>query len=173
MTQWTIEKIESYCRDLSAKMEDSFDCPVKINGRLTATLGRVCYIHHYADNSDEYTKLELSRQYLETATDECIENVIKHEFCHYLSMKRTGVSHGHDDYFKLLCKQVGCTCDGTSTKVDRLEGVRDEDLYKYGLYCPTCNKLLKGYQRKVKAVQHPEWYKCSICGNDHLYVGEF
>ena len=38
---WTVEDIKARCEELSSMVGDTFDCPVRINGRLTRTLGRV------------------------------------------------------------------------------------------------------------------------------------
>lgn len=41
---WSIKLIQEKCEELSKKMGDYFDCPISINGRLTRTLGRLCFL---------------------------------------------------------------------------------------------------------------------------------
>ena len=74
---WTVEDIKARCEELSNMVGDTFDCPVRINGRLTRTLGRVDSIKR---NGRWYNEmLQISKQLIETSTDESIKSVIDHE----------------------------------------------------------------------------------------------
>ena len=101
---FSVEDIKKELNKLSAIVDDEFNIPVGINGRLTRTLGRV-----HIERSDGVwypVRMEFSRQFLESSTDASIISVIQHEWCHYYVAKSTGESHGHDNVFKNMCARV-------------------------------------------------------------------
>lgn len=148
------------CQRLSNMMGDTFDCPVKINGRLTRTLGRVCY------NEDSYEVLEISKQLLETSSENSIKSIIAHEWCHYYTFKITGERHGHDDFFKQICAQVGCTANGTKTSVERI--VSEDSIYRYRVYCEHCDEFIADYSRMNKTLRNLDTCTCARCGHGNL-----
>ena len=149
---------------LSNMVGDEFDIPVRINGRLTRTLGRV--IAHKRGNVCTNDSMEFSRQFLETSTEESIKKVIAHEWAHYYLTKTTGENHGHDAEFKRVCKMIGCEADQTETTVERT--VSEESLYKYIVYCPNCG-IVGAYNRMCKTLQYLDECHCSKCGSDKLH----
>lgn len=161
---WTIEDIEVECKRLSEMVDDTFDCPIRINGRLTRTLGRVMLTRReglwYVD------AMEISKQLLETSTEESIKSVIDHEWCHYFVTKTTYENHGHDKEFKAVCAKVGCDNDGVSTAVNRT--VSESSIYKYQVYCETCDEFIAGYSRMNKTLKDLEHCTCKRCGTSKL-----
>lgn len=157
---WTIQEIESYMRELAASIDLVFDTPVKINGRLTRTLGRVIAVPAAFD-SYEPEKIEFSKQFLETSTDESVRQTILHEFAHWAVLIETGEAHGHDAVFKAMCRKIGCSADRPQTKVERT--VSDDKLFKYIVKCDECGNEVH-YNRAGKVVKHPDWYGCGKCG---------
>lgn len=158
---WTVEEIKSYMQELAASVGLEFYTPVKINGRLTKTLGRVIaipYFNHYGPEC-----VEFSKQFLETSTDESIKQVIQHEFCHWAVLVETGKVHHHDATFKAMCRKIGCSADQPVTKVERT--VSDDKLFKYIVRCKDCGNELH-YNRAGKVVKHPDWYGCGKCSGD-------
>ena len=138
--------------------------PVKINGRLTATLGRVRWMHENAKITP--IDIEFSKLMIETASDFTIRETILHEAAHLIVIERTGVDHGHDAYFKSVCAELGTGADGCHASIETTRSIG----YKYSLVCPRCG-VIGGYSRKCKTVEHPEWYKCK-CGNTNLRIVE-
>lgn len=138
--------------------------PVKINGRLTATLGRVRWLREGATITP--VDIEFSRLMIETASDETIRGTILHEAAHLIAIERSGVDHGHDSYFKSICAELGTTNDGCYAPMAQTRSIR----YKYSLVCPHCG-VIGGYSRKCRTVEHPEWYSCK-CGNTNLRIIE-
>lgn len=156
---WTVQKIEEYCKELGRKVGLEFDCPVKINGRLTKTLGRVI--------SEPYpfglkpVSLEISKKLINYATDEDIRTVIKHEFCHWAVCVETQESHDHDKVFKAMCRKVGCAGNTPCVKINY---IADEDkIHKYVVKCKDCDNTLY-FSRAGKVVKHLEEYMCGKCG---------
>lgn len=106
---WTVERITELCVEYCDRCNIKFNSPVVINGRLTRTLGRCFYEGH--GSAWNPVKIEISRQLLETATDESIEAVIAHECAHYVSCAITHENHGHDSTFRFYCEKIGTTND--------------------------------------------------------------
>ena len=156
---WNTTAIKNYCRQLAYKLDVEFDCPIKINGRLTRTYGKTVSINtRYGWQPD---RIEISRKILETATDEAIMDIIAHEFVHWYLVKTTHELHGHDGLFQEVCKKIGCGLDGPTAAVERL--VEDSDIYKYEVYCPN-HGIVAQYYRAGKIVKNIERYRCGECG---------
>ena len=159
---WTVKDIENECKRISAKVGDNFDLPIRVNGRLTRTLGRVTSRRL---NDVWYPEvMEISKQLLETATEESIKSVIAHEWCHYYVTKDTGEDHGHDRVFKAMCARIGCDNDGTKTKVERTVEVHS----KYEVFCGTCNEVIANYARMSKNLQRLNECTCKRCNTSNL-----
>lgn len=71
---WTLQEIKQYMNELAASIDLVFDTPIKINGRLTYTLGRVI-AEPAAFDSYKPEVIEFSRRFLETSTDESVRQV--------------------------------------------------------------------------------------------------
>lgn len=139
--------------------------PVKINGRLTATLGRVRWLRENGNITP--IDIEFSKLMVETASDETIKETILHEAAHLIAIERSGVDHGHDSYFKSICAELGTTNDGCYASIEAVKSIK----YKYNLVCPKCG-IIGGYSRMCKAVKHPELYRCKCgCGNLKIIEG--
>lgn len=117
---------------------------VKINSRLTRTLGRVLY------TKGSQPRMEFSKLYLENSTDECVYQTILHECAHYIAWARTGSRHGHDLFFKQICAEIGCKEDKTTSHVEALRS--DTELYRYTIYCPNCG-CIGGQQRWSRSLE--------------------
>ena len=156
---WTTEKITELCVEYCKKASVNFSAPVEINGRLTRTLGRCSMTKTI--NGWRATKIEISRQLLETATDECIEAVIGHECAHYVTTELTRKEHGHDYVFKYYCKMMGVDNDKMACNIDLKE--KPEKIFKYTIYCSKCGKLVDRKSRACKITKFPEYYISSCC----------
>jgi len=165
---YTIERIQEEIEQVCEKAEVPLIVPIVINGRLMRVLGRVCYVY---DHYDEIvpTKIEFSKQFLETTTDEDVREVILHETAHYIVAMRTGEKHGHDDLFRSICKEIGTSFNKCEAG-DLHRTVSDDKLYKYTIYCPNCKKIVGGKHRKCRVINEIEYYACNECKQHDLQV---
>ena len=165
---WTEQKITDRCKEVCARAGHDFTIPVKINSRLRSTLGRCRYKW---DNPVKKTiiptVIEFSKQFLETSTDESIDEVIKHECCHYLVAIETKQRHMHDACFKAMCKRVGTTNDRPHYE-ELKRTVDPSNIYKYTVCCEN-GDYETHYQRRGKVISNIDFYSCPICGG-HLKV---
>lgn len=166
---WTIQEIEQYMNELATSVDLVFDTPIKINGRLTRTLGRVIAVPA-AFGSYEPEKIEFSRQFLETSTDESAQQIIMHEFAHWAVLVETGQPHGHDAIFKAMCGKIGCQADRPQMHVERI--VSDDKIFKYTVKCKDCNNEMH-YNRAGKVVKQSWAYKCGNCGGELEVIKNF
>lgn len=157
---YTTQQITEKYKELAFSLGEVFDTPVIINGRLTRTLGRV--ISDVRNGKIFPRCIEISRQLLETATKESIDEVLIHEFCHWYLAATTHVDHGHDATFKALCQKLGGGDGKTATHVDRL--VDNSKLFKYQCFCAGCGKEVAQYSRASFAVKNPSLCATNCCG---------
>ena len=163
---WTIERIKNLCIEYCGRADVEFDAPVKINNRLTRTLGRCKYINE--NNKWKPVQIEISGHLLKTATDSSIEAVIAHECAHYVTCAKTHKNHGHDEVFRFYCQKIGAKND--SSNYDTLELTTDnETAYKYTIYCSCCGKFIGGRSKACKTTRQP-WLYVSHCCNAEIRV---
>ena len=71
-------------------------------------------------------------------------DTIRHEYAHAAAILMDGKNHGHDDYWKRICRRVGCDperCakyDGELKQAVEASGRKRE--YKYRMSCPVCGR---------------------------------
>lgn len=147
------------CKEICESVGYNFNIPVKINKRLTRTLGRVLFL--LQGNYTIPQSMEFSYKLLETGESETIEEVIKHECAHYLVHVETHKNHGHDKVFKEMCARINCSFDTTSTHV----AAYTDNTYKYIVTCNSCKKIVGKYYRAGKIVKYPSNYRCKCGGS--------
>lgn len=163
---YDLNRVQKEFNEICQNAGTPCDVPIRLNGRLIRTLGRV---HHELDKTSGIwysTSVEFSKQLLETSTDNSIREVLLHEAAHYIVTARTGETHGHDAKFKAVCAEIGTHNDGISTVVERTVKVHS----KYEIFCPTCNKTIGEYSRMCKTIKYIELCTCKNCKCGNLKV---
>ena len=109
---WTIDRVIDELNKLAeADGLGRIDVPIIVNSRLSTTLGRVKYMR--VGGAYMAKSIEFSKALLDSATDNDIINVIKHEYVHYYLVETTNENHKHDALFKRKCMEIGCTHNKT------------------------------------------------------------
>ena len=145
-------KIETVVDSILSAKNIKVDFPIIVNNRLSRTLARVVYVNNKVDRL-EYNKM-LARS---TSNEAEVIDIIKHECAHIIAFKRTGERQGHNEYFRKVCKEIGC---------GNLESaVQTNFRYKYEFICPTCNRVVYQSERKSKVFKGiiRGDYRCSRC----------
>ena len=161
---WTIEKIERECKRIAESQNEVLNIPVKINGRLTSTLGRVKY--EYQDNIPIPTIIEFSKSFIEKSDDATILSVIQHEMAHWLITVKTAENHGHDKFFKSMCAKLGCNNDGCHINTENTRNTL-ETRYKYVIICKNCGPI-GGKTRMCPTLRHINECWCKKCNSREL-----
>lgn len=170
MTKWTEEELTKRCSDVCAIVGIKLTVPVKINSRLSSTLGRVKYewVNPYKETVRPII-IEFSKSFLENGSEESIDAVIKHECAHYCVTIQTDKRHGHDQVFKNMCHKFGTDNDGY--RYNNLGEEKDTSKSKkYAVFCESCG-YLGGYSRMcatLKAIDRGEC-SCKKCGSHKIY----
>lgn len=160
---FSIAQVIAELKRVCAYANVPLDVPVSVNSRLTTTLGRVKCL------GAAPSAIEFSKIFLEQATYFEIIQVIRHEAAHYIAIVRSGEFHGHDEYFRAVCAEIGCEYDRA---VAPLESVikrekkavkRIPTPFKYEVYCPCCGKVVDKKKRMCKMLKEIEWYECPEC----------
>ena len=159
MMPYTETELKTMCETIAKDNGAELICPVKINGRLTRTLGRVVY-EGSVDNVTPKV-IEFSKRFVETATPESIQEVVKHEMCHYLVSLVTKKRHGHDVLFKMMCNRVGASLNESCAKEIKYM-VPIAKTYKYTITCSSCGAE-NYYSKAGKVVKNADHYQCA-CG---------
>ena len=148
-------KIEAVVDSILSAKNIKVDFPIIVNNRLSRTLARVVYINNKVDRL-EYNKI-LARN---TCNEAEVIDIIKHECAHIIAFKRTGERQGHNEYFRKVCKEIGC---------GNLESaVQTNFRYKYEFICPTCDTVVYATERKSKTFRKimEGLCMCSKCGTN-------
>lgn len=145
-------KIETVVDSILSAKNIKVDFPIVVNNRLSSTLARVVYKNNKIDCL-EYNKILVRN----SSNESEIIDIIKHECAHIIAFKRTGQRQGHNEYFRKVCKEIGCESSGRA----RQTSFR----YKYEFICPTCNRVVYGTERKDKRFKNTleGYYMCNKC----------
>ena len=151
------------CKEICSQAGYDFNIPIKINKRLTRTLGRVIYTQT-TEGKLYNSSMEFSYVMLTTSSLDSIKAVVEHECAHFLVTEETHERHGHDAIFKNMCKKINCLND-TAEFNDIKKTAPDSEIYKYIVVCDKCGTTIGKYFRAGKVVQHPEYYRCKCGGS--------
>ena len=163
-----ITKVREICYTIAREYGFNLYCPVLENGRLKTTLGRVCY-----DEEGGLDKIEFSKTFLISATDENVISVVLHELAHAFVYLETGERHGHDKVFKAMCQRLGTSNDKTKTKVDYKNGISKKEIHKYSIFCKSCRKLIGYRNRACNVTKNPEAFSANCCLGDIFVVKNY
>ena len=144
-----LEIAQKACEKCGIKL----DAPVRMNGRLSRTLGRVRYRQNHLGVKVDV--IEFSTKYFSdpTRNQEVKYQVVLHEIAHYLAYCSDGQSHQHDEIFRKYCAQIGCTATGeyaTDEADNLIENMQVK--YKYDCRCSACGNHIRYYKRKPTAI---------------------
>jgi predicted SprT family Zn-dependent metalloprotease len=113
-------------------------------------------------------EININADLVEQSTDGTLNTII-HELLHTLKDTK-----GHDSnwnrYARIINNKYGIDIKRTSSADEK--GVKRNITkveYKYILQCNHCNQKIKR-QKKSKIVNHPEWFKCGLCGGSFKRV---
>lgn len=104
-------------------------------------------------------------------TDEDALSTIIHEILHTC---KGCMNHGYE-WQKLAELVNDCyACYNikrcTSAEEKGIEGYNNNESYRYGIYCPKCNKIIGKRQKWSKALNNIERYSCAVCSCRTLNV---
>lgn len=135
---------------------DMMNIPVRLNGRLTRALGRLCYSilrnRTREENVDRTGKIEIATELVNGSYNiETITAVIAHELCHYhLYIEGSTQSSDGDFEFEELIKKIGAL----STR-------KLNPTVRYNLVCSCCERVLGNTSSKRQANNYSK--RTTVC----------
>ena len=165
-----IEMVREICHKIAKENGFRIYFPIKENGRLKTTLGRVSYVSKGSKNIF-ITSMEFSRQFLEYGEESAIMDVILHELAHAFVFMKEG-NHKHSDpIFKAMCLRLGT--DNHTAESDVTYKVSEDKINKYTIRCAKCGQVVGYRQRMCSVVKHPENCSSSCCDADIVVTQNF
>lgn len=131
---------------------------VKINNRLSRSLGRSCGNH----------TLEINGEFANYGRYQAIEEVILHEIAHFIDKDRRGYSN-HDRTFKAICREINCNIPNSNVGDLVLWREDYQKQSKYTAICPVCG------EKHHKARKPQKLRSCGKCSKvfDRTRILEF
>lgn len=160
-----ISEVVAIIREVDMARGTDLSClEVKHNGRLTRALGRCNYNRFTSEaTSLEFSTITMNMEY------EPFRQVVLHEVAHAIQMTEQGET-GHGKNFKQICKEIGCSIDGTKTAYGVEEATQVSA--KYVVTCNDCGNR-SYFQRRSKAINVLTGHikgkcTCGKCGSQDL-----
>lgn len=157
-----METLRSLIKGFEEKTGVRFTGEIKINGRLTRSLGRCQAIITQDRFSGEIKTvnpigIDISKRFIEVATTQEIIDVLAHEFAHYCTYKTVGQHDHSTSTFKMYCELLETSHAPSMTTKNKLKN-------KYDIYCTCCGKHIGGKSTaRAGVVQNPTGYRSGCC----------
>ena len=157
-----MELLTNLIKGFEEKTGVQFTGELKINGRLTKSLGRCKAILTQDIRTGKIVRanpigIEINKKFLEVATTEEIVDVLAHEFAHYCTYKTVGQHDHSTPAFKMFCKMLSTSHAPTMSIKNKIKS-------KYDIYCTCCGKHL-GSKSTARAgvIQNTSRYNSACC----------
>ena len=110
--KWTIKEIKEELIDIGIKLEYPTNLKVEISNRATKRMGAFFYIKE--KESIVPIKFVFAKRLIDgNYPEEVVREVIIHEYLHYYCDTKTGLSNGHNKFFKSMCLKCGISSKAT------------------------------------------------------------
>ena len=147
-------EIISIVTEACKKCDVKLRVPLKMNARLSRTLGRVKYEQDALGPKVRVIEFNSKYFYDPSRNEEAKRQVVLHETAHYLAYLSDGQSHQHDKVFRKYCKKIGCTTTGEYAIDENdtlIENIQVQ--YKYDCRCSKCKNHLRYYKRMPRTIE--------------------
>ena len=162
--KWTLNDIEYEIKMLGIRWNYSCNIPIEISKRAKKRMG--AFFYREKNKNIEPIKLVFANNLIDGRYEEnIVKEVIIHEYIHFYCDTKTGVSNGHNKFFKAMCKANGIS----SSTTFKYRTYEEEIRKTYKLYCKSCGKLVCIHKRKDAAERKVKMY-ISLCCNSKLKV---
>lgn len=157
-----MDLLKSLIKGFEERTDIEFTGELKINGRLSKSLGRCKAIIARDLRTGKTTKvnpvgIDISKKFLEIATPEEIVSVLAHEFAHYCTYKTYG-DHDHSTKeFKMFCNILETNHAPSMSTKNKIRN-------KYDVFCSCCGEHI-GVKSTARAgvIQNPSRYTSRCC----------
>ena len=108
--------------------------------------------------------------------EEAFWDTVRHEYAHAVVwLRHPGEDHGHDDLWKAVCREVGCTPKSTAAPTPAQKAQR-ESRARYRVRCESCGRE-SFYYRRGRVVDlllrgRGPLLRCTACGGNRFTLHE-
>ena len=131
-----IEEVKKIFKETTDKAGCAIDCPITFNGRFKNIDGRVSS----TGDGQKIIKVEFSKKYFESEPEDKCRQIVLHECAHAIVIFRTHEHHEHDEVFRKVCAEIGCTLIGEYD--DNPTPVH----YNWEIRCSKCGMIMRKYK---------------------------
>lgn len=169
----TIEDIRREFRRLDALCGvDTSHIDIVVSKRMVKRLG--CF--RYPRNAEVKTPPQVTVSALILTEEELFRDTVRHEYAHAVVwLRHPGEDHGHDDVWKAVCREVGCTPRSTAALTPEQKALR-ESRAKYLVRCETCGResfyLRRGRVIDLLLQGRGNRIRCTACGGNRFKLWE-
>lgn len=146
---------------------DTSTIPVIFSRRMVKRLG--CFRY---PRTPEGKPPQITISALLLEEDEPFWNTVRHEYAHAVVwLRHPNENHGHDEIWKAVCREVGCTPKSTVPATENQTALQREKA-RYRVRCESCG-LETLYLRKGKVVElllkgQSRRIHCMACGGNRF-----
>lgn len=163
------ELVEEVKKDMDqAHVPYNDECPIKLNNRLSRSLGRCRY--KIDGNGIKYAYvIEIQKLYFQYAEEQELKDTICHELIHSAA---DCVYSGHTGSWKRYAELMEKNSKGKYT-IERTSSSSEQyreafyaskkASFKYEVYCPECGTIWRR-RKKSKLIEFPYLFACGGCG---------
>ena len=163
--KWTIKEIKEELIDIGIKLEYPTNLKVEISNRATKRMGAFFYIKE--KESIVPIKFVFAKRLIDgNYPEEVVREVIIHEYLHYYCNTKTGLSNGHNKFFKSMCLKCGISSKATFSYKSINEDIYIKKHVKiYNIYCRKCGRLVCVHRRRDAAERKIKGYISKCCNS--------
>lgn len=157
LRNYRIFEPNEFCAYVQILLNEDFN--VKVSNRMERTNGQ--FKVNIATGEETFT---FSHHLLKGIyTLEAVNQIILHEYAHYLQYKRNGTLD-HGSIFNEICSEIGCTFNKPKERMSNyLSNNPNRKEHLIWINCPNCGYEANSYKR-LTAFRNPQKYACPDCG---------
>ena len=164
-----LEILRGYITEFEEITNIKFDGELRINNRLSKSLGRCKAIGKYNRWTDsiEYIPkiIEISGKAIQSVTEEQLKEITAHEFAHYYTFKYYGKHNHNNVMFREVCNKLNTiSAPRANFNIKR----------KYEVFCECCGKRV-GARSSARAdlIKYTHHYKSGCCNANLIVVKNY
>lgn len=165
---WTIKDIKYEINKIGISLSYPCDLKVEISSRATKRMG--AFFYKKEKGLIVPIKFVFAKRLIDgNYPEDVVREVIIHEYLHYYCDTKTGVSNGHNKFFKSMCLKCGITDKATFNYKSINEDIVKRNTKIYNIYCRKCGKLVCVHKRRDAAERKVKEYISKCCNSRLVY----
>lgn len=162
MKKWTIKEVQDEIDKIGLILDYPCNLKIEISNRATKRMG--AFFYKKEKDTIKPLKFVFAKRLLDgNFPEEVVKEVIIHEYLHYYCDTKTGISNGHNKFFKSMCLKCSITNKATFNYKIMNEDISQKNIKIYNIYCRKCGKLVCVHKRRDAAERKVKGYVSKCC----------